>query len=355
MKKPYLSLVVTTRNDNHGGDLLKRTTCFVQGVYYQAEKFKLSIELIIVEWNPPKDKPLLKDVLPKPENNCPVILRYIVVTNEIHNKYKMADRMPLFQMTAKNVGIRKAKGDFVLCTNIDLLFSDELFSFLSKKNQNKGSFYRANRVDVSKDLLNLKGFQNQIDFAKENIIKVLGKNPEIIYIPSGVPEYFLGFRNTSKVLNFFFKVIFYLLKPKEDIRLFKIDTEACGDFTLMHKSDWEKIEGYPELDLYSIHIDSMALLAAEAIGLKQVILPPKMCTYHIYHENGWESFKESPVDLVRFIEKRPGLDWHSVYESGKWLVNNQKTWGLNKADWGFANHKFKEYIFEAGKEMQEIN
>ncbi|MEY2922957.1 MAG: hypothetical protein RL108_1583, partial [Bacteroidota bacterium] len=29
----YLSIVATTRNDNHGGDLLKRTTAFVTGIY----------------------------------------------------------------------------------------------------------------------------------------------------------------------------------------------------------------------------------------------------------------------------------------------------------------------------------
>ncbi len=165
----------------------------------------------------------------------------------------------------------------------------------------------------------------------------------------GLPNFFYGFTNTMKVLNAFYKFILGLIYSKEEFKLFALDTSACGDFTLMHKEDWLKIEGYPELDLYSIHIDSMVLVAANALGIKQEILPAKACSFHIYHENGWESFKESPVDLIRFIEKRPGLDWYSVYESGKWLINNKKTWGLNKPDWGFANEKFKEYIFVAGK------
>ena len=49
MEKPYLSIVVTTRNDNHGGDLIERTKCFVEGIYYQSEKNNLPVELIIVD------------------------------------------------------------------------------------------------------------------------------------------------------------------------------------------------------------------------------------------------------------------------------------------------------------------
>ena len=46
----------------------------------------------------------------------------------LHRRLKYADRLPLFQMIAKNVGIRRAKGQFVLATNIDILFSDELIA-----------------------------------------------------------------------------------------------------------------------------------------------------------------------------------------------------------------------------------
>jgi len=34
-------------------------------------------------------------------------------------------------MIAKNVGIRRARGRFVLCTNVDLLFSDKMVRFLA--------------------------------------------------------------------------------------------------------------------------------------------------------------------------------------------------------------------------------
>ncbi len=36
-------------------------------------------------------------------------------------------------MIAKNVGIRRARGAFILCTNIDILFSDALFRLLADR------------------------------------------------------------------------------------------------------------------------------------------------------------------------------------------------------------------------------
>jgi hypothetical protein len=59
-------------------------------------------------------------------------VRFIQVPPEIHRKFRHADHLPLYQMIAKNVGIRRARGRFILVTNIDILFSDELVSFLAK-------------------------------------------------------------------------------------------------------------------------------------------------------------------------------------------------------------------------------
>lgn len=118
---------------------------------------------------------------------------------------------------------------------------------------------------------------------------------------------------------------------------------ACGDFTLMSKADWLKIEGYLELDLYSIHIDSMALNACVAAGMEQVLYPQELCTYHIHHEEGWSSM--DPLKVLHFSEKRPGIDWAIMFESGKHIIKNKTNYGFNKPDWGFANQAFEEIVF----------
>jgi hypothetical protein len=88
---------------------------------------------------------------------------------------------------------------------------------------------------------------------------------------------------------------------------FIIDFDACGDFTLMSKEDWVDIEGYVELEMYSIHIDSMALWAASALGKKQELFPYNSCIYHIYHEDGWES--DDALRTIQFLMNKPCLDY----------------------------------------------
>jgi len=39
----------------------------------------------------------------------------------------------LYQMIAKNAGIRRARGEYVLATNIDILFSSELACFFAAR------------------------------------------------------------------------------------------------------------------------------------------------------------------------------------------------------------------------------
>lgn len=341
MEKPYISFVVTSRNDNHGGDLTKRMRLFTNGLLNQTRKHGLHAELIFVEWNPPADRPLLKDVLPKPAPGDTLLIRYIVVPNEIHIQYKRSDVLPLFQMTAKNVGIRRAKADFILCTNIDLLFSDALIEELAKKQLRKGCFYRAHRCDVPDAIDEAWPLEQQLSYCKKNMFARHGLFPKYKYLV-GFPDWFYRLPMLS-FWNALIKPVRKLLIDPTYFRMSTLDYEACGDFTLMHKDDWMAIEGYPELDLYSIHIDSMALNACVAKDIEQHIFEQDACTYHIHHTEGWSAM--NPNELIRFCEKRPGLDWSIMYQAGKQIIEKKTTYGLNKPDWGFANHTFQEFTF----------
>lgn len=341
----YLSIVATTRNDNHGGDLLKRTSAFISGVYAQAEKWNVSVELIIVEWNPPAGEKLLHEVLPKPKTNSGVQLKYVIVPEGEHEKYKSSQHMPLFQMIAKNVGIKRAEGEYILCTNIDILFSDECFQFFADKKLKKGCYYRTNRCDIPKQVMDLPNLSEQLKYAKKNIIKRLGYSPghEVISLPSFV--YAIPYLAT-----FLNKLVLKVWKQTHQNQFphFTVDFEACGDFTLMSRQDWEDIEGYPELDMYSIHIDSMGIWAANAMGKKQVILPYTAPIYHIYHEDGWES--DNPLKTVKFLENKPSLDYSIVFKAGMQIVKNKQTWGFNKSNWGMADVDLKQLVFNSNKE-----
>jgi hypothetical protein len=146
--EPYLSVVVTARNDNHGGDLLFRMQVFVNALVAQCNRFGLPTELIVVEWNPPADRPRLAEALAWPEDGGQLAVRIIEVEEQLHHRFRHSDRLLLFQMIAKNVGIRRARGKYVLATNVDIVFSDGLMEFLVARRLRPRRLYRVDRHDV---------------------------------------------------------------------------------------------------------------------------------------------------------------------------------------------------------------
>ena len=148
---PYLSVVVTTRNDDHGGNPLERLQAFVNCFDEQCRRTGLDAEVIVVEWNPPPERPRVGSLLRLPER-CVCTYRFIDVPAELHDGLRYADVLPLFQMIAKNVGIRRARGRFVLATNIDIIFSTELVAYLASQPLKPGHLYRVDRHDVQSDV-----------------------------------------------------------------------------------------------------------------------------------------------------------------------------------------------------------
>ncbi len=337
---PYISFVVTSRNDNHGGDMTKRMRIFNKGLMYQCNKHQLKAELVFVEWNPLPDRPFLSEILPKPKNGDYLTVRYIRVPNSIHKTFNFHKELPVFQMIAKNVGIRRAKAPFVLCTNVDLLFSDALFQFLSKKTLKKNHFYRANRCDIPNTLTEEMEVNQQLHLAKKMIIKRLGKKPQydIFRDKNGIFLKYQIFRPLIPFLIFLKKLIF----SKEQIILDQLDLDGCGDFTLMSKEDWLDIDGYVELEMYSLHIDSMGVISAFAKAKKQVILSPEACTYHIRHNDGWDI--NDPIKKLVFFAKFPVLEWWSVWKSGLKIIREKRNFDINTKNWGLNNLNLEEVI-----------
>jgi hypothetical protein len=167
---PYLSVVATSRNDDHGGDLRKRMQLFLDGLAAQANRHGVSIELILVEWNPPLGRPGLREALRWPPPSPFFEVRIVVVPPELHARFDPKGGLPLFQMIAKNVGIRRARGRFVLATNIDLLFPDELFLAL-RGHLEPGVLYRNDRLDVSREIPAGGAIDELLSFCRAHVLR----------------------------------------------------------------------------------------------------------------------------------------------------------------------------------------
>jgi hypothetical protein len=397
-----LSIVATSRNDDHGGNALWRTQHFVNGVAAQANKHELKLELIIVDWNPMEGRPGLFDAIQWPMHTDYFSYRVIVVPKEHHQQLKSSEHQGLFQYLAKNVGIKRARGEFVLATNIDILFSDDLMKYM--KNELKdGNLYRVDRFDIDDKLPETSNFDEILNFANTNIIRV---HPTLKTVS------FNDYENYKKQLNetnnsafhilmrFIYKSVYYAFKKTISFSKFifnhifktntqyhdsegkKIDnkislikklkiianmfgrdvwffclynhllktppvlphTNACGDFTLLSKNDWEQLKGYPEWEMFSWHIDSIFLFQAYFSHIHMVNLDANYAIYHIEHGAGWTP--ETAAKLfakldAQNMEYLKDIDLQSMIKKQyKKFKLNQKT--IYNETWGAPDELFVE-------------
>ncbi|MDA7950290.1 MAG: hypothetical protein MPJ24_02295 [Pirellulaceae bacterium] len=375
--KPYLSIVAVSRNDNHGGDLNTRTQTFINSLAAMCKRHELRAELIMVEWNPPADRPSLEEELQWPSSDGYLTYRVVTVPREVHNQLEVADRIPLYQMIGKNVGILRAKGDFVLATNIDLIFSDGLMKTIANGNLQAGHYYRADRFDVPADVMEYDDIEEQLAYCNnsKNLLRV---NARLGTFPAETLKQFESFSSKkyrlfiSKVKHFALEYLRerkHVLKtapltskvnPLRHIRFLyhtltkpfigvynlyldvyfdgeikrKPHTNACGDFTLLAKSDWEKLRAYPEYKMYSWHLDSILIHHARGFGFQEIVFNDPV--YHIEHGGGWSPEQEQK--LWERLTKRdiPYLTNEDLTQHMKWIQDNP-TILFNESSWGMVD------------------
>ena len=352
---PYLSVVAVSRNDDHGGDPLRRTQLFIDSLAWQAEHFSLETELIIVDWNPPEGKPGLAEVLNFPVNPC-FCARVIVVPPELHNGYRHGDRLPLFQMIGKNVGIRRAKGQFIVATNIDILFDDALVAFLAKRELSPQVMYRVDRFDID-NALPSENHQEQQAFCRNrnNLIRTNQR----MFPPGFHKAQQTDLYHSSDVLNQGFRSSVKWADITEDegaacvhvhasTPYTHLATNACGDFTLMHKEAWERLRGYGEFEAYSMHIDSLGCIAAHLAGITECSLLPPLVCYHIEHAPGSGWTPESGLQLFERITKAgiPLIDWEIVRKTLLSVMEDDPSLLVNMEHWGLVDFSLPETYFD---------
>jgi tetratricopeptide (TPR) repeat protein/2-polyprenyl-3-methyl-5-hydroxy-6-metoxy-1,4-benzoquinol methylase/predicted O-methyltransferase YrrM len=323
--EPYLSIVVTSRNDDHGGNLLVRMQAFVDGIFAQSAKFGLPVELILVEWNPPADRKPLAEVLSLPASHDYCAIRIIQVPPAVHQRYAHAAALPLYQMIAKNVGIRRARGEFVLATNVDILLSDELFAFIASRQLQRGALYRVDRYDVQKDFSGQATHESRLASCKANTFRINKRN------------------GTINLLNDDYHMIY---PDQGRLARERLHTNGSGDFQLMHRDHWFALHGYPEFDMYSFHLDSLMCYMAHFGGAQEHSLDPPMCIYHIEHEAGWTPESDKENGLWKHLQKSniPRMTNDQRHAWADRMTAEHRTIIFNDGTWGHAVETFKECL-----------
>ena len=278
---PSLTIVVTGRNDDYGGQFAKR---FFRTLTFNLERLAekyVTTEVCLVEWNPVPDRPLLSEQLHAfvPEG-CHERVRCYVVDRRYQQVLSLNPNLDFLEYIAKNVGIRRANAHLVLATNTDILFSSALIDKISSGGLLDSRVYRANRIDL------------KLGIDESRIHDELLSNPD-----NHVPR--------SRI------------KPP-------LYAGAAGDFILLDRDTFTRLRGFNEVyRLARFGVDHNFLVKARSSGVPiEDIGPP---VYHISHTTSFQVAKHvaTPDEAARL--------WGSKWHNHEVIYDNPAGWGLGHA------------------------
>jgi len=335
--------------------MLRRLGVFIDALLELAERHRLDGELIVVEWNPP-DGPRLHEVLKLRNSSDHLSIRFIEVPHALHARIPHSGTIPLFQMIAKNVGIRRARGHYIIATNQDILFSDGLIGLLANGPLDDHSLYRIDRYDVPAEVPVGVPIDDQIAWCNKNAIRVHRRYGSFDFRRRFLPTWsLLGWKSPSDLVRMGRHAIGGMARSLgagisytgELMSHGRVHTNACGDFTLLARERWQSLRGYAEFPLFSMHLDSLFCWQAVAAGAKQRILRWPCRIYHMEHRHSWVTM-DWVEKLNTFVEK-PWLDIGMLSEVQEEMRHEKNIAPINGPNWGLADLTLPQLEIRGGE------
>lgn len=338
---PHLTVVATSRNDDHGGDLRARMQLFVDGLAAQADRHRLVLELVLVEWNPPPDRAGLRDALRWPDPTGSFGARVVTVPSSLHARLDPAGALPLFQMIAKNVGIRRARAPFVLATNVDVLFPDRLVRTM-RDELRAGVLYRADRLDVAPGPPEAPSFGARLEFCRRHVVRQHRADGTYVRRGGRWVNADAGLRPgaLARLRRWAGRCWREALGPGPPLH-----RNGCGDFTLLDRETWFRLRGYPQWPVFSWHLDTVLLLQAAAHGVRFRNLPRAESVYHLDHGGGWTPEEQGRLFArlgERGVRVLTDADLAALEEELGAKGQRHERPTFNGHDWGLASEELPE-------------
>jgi FkbM family methyltransferase len=277
---PYLSIVLTGRNDDFGSDFNDRLFRAFEFNHRQLAARGITHEFVFIEWSPIQGKPLLAEILADRYSELVShVLTSYVADAAYHDAFSLNPRLQFQEFIAKNIGIRRARGSFILTTNTDVYLGREVLDFLAQRALEPGVLYRVPRIDlkdgIDSDALDWPVLEDERNYDTVNSIQ---------------PPCF---------------------------------TNASGDFLLLDRDSYLMLRGFNEVyRVAKIHMDGNFCIKAYSAGLTLRPLDSP-----VYHVGLGTLHSQAPL----YSSRPQHAPWGDRRWNGAVVYDNHPDWGLWRA------------------------
>jgi hypothetical protein len=267
------SVILSSRNDNYGGNLHKRTTMALTSLIEHHD------EVVFVDWKTVNGEGVISNI----KKNLPHSkkLKWIQVPkNLLKSNYPSIADYSMIESIGRNVGIRRTENEIIISTNIDIISTPLDFSKLDI-----GSFYTVPRRDVEE-------------------------------------SFHLSFNDYESLYS-------HLISNKDSFtakeRISSSDDEwslinCCGDYQIGHKDTWFKMKGFEESVLFGCGIDTNVMKKASFYSEIKVL------DHYIFHLNHGKNAERDEDESVP-----PMSDQKSIIKNFT-ESTNPDNWGMFHED-----------------------
>ena len=284
-----ISAIIISRNDNYGGYLAERA------IYAINSAIATYDEVIYVDWNSETHSLLydIKDNLQLKGN-----LKHIVITPDIASILTNNDleAQKCCEVLARNIGIRRATGDYIISTNIDIIHPkrEDVEKVINESDGN--TMITLSRRETTWDII--KEFHGgELKYNEWNKLR------DYIYVNSEERKH------EEKTAS------------GDDYSIIN----CCGDYQLAPKHIWDDIRGFEEVLIYPLFADTNVQKKAvmHGHGLKAIYNPPM---FHINHgSKGWGG-----GGIADGINKKSNDQYRAVIYQKQ--TENSETWGFGDTE-----------------------
>ena len=279
-ESPYLSIIITGRNDDFGGNFNARLFGALEFNHAHLTERGIPHEFVFVEWRPVSGKLWLSEVLvDRYSPLVPQSLSCFVADAAYHDAYSLNPKLQFQEFIAKNIAIRRCRGAFILTTNTDVYLSRGMLDVLAARGLEQRVLYRTVRIDLKDEVdcstIDWATLEDDQNYDHVNIIE---------------PPYY---------------------------------TNASGDFLLLDRDSYQELRGFNEVyRAAKVHMDSNFCRKAYSAGMRLQALDAP-----VYHVGLGTLNSQAPM-----YRERPGdAPWGNARWRRDVLYANPDNWGLGAA------------------------